>query len=171
MLGASPNNIIVSGPLLDDNKYHEFRLPKLNTKVVDINLNELGTIKDIFGPVKKPFFAIKPKKRELLSSVFTMVGQSVYTLSQSKNKSKTKSKSKSQSKIRNKSQPKSQSKSKVRTHAKSNVKLKIKSDPNTKIKSAQDPKNNNRSSKLNKNIRPKRSSQKSSNKSPPSLKK
>jgi len=36
-------------------------IPSLNDPVVDKNLNLIGIIKDVFGPVKMPYVAVKPK--------------------------------------------------------------------------------------------------------------
>ena len=36
-------------------------IPSLNDPVVDKNLQLVGIIKDVFGPVKMPYVAVKPK--------------------------------------------------------------------------------------------------------------
>ncbi|MEM0216601.1 MAG: Gar1/Naf1 family protein [Candidatus Bathyarchaeia archaeon] len=36
-------------------------LPKIGDKVVDENLNVVGEVFDIFGPVSAPYAAVKPK--------------------------------------------------------------------------------------------------------------
>ncbi|ASJ01249.1 Gar1/Naf1 family protein [Thermococcus gorgonarius] len=38
-------------------------VPNLNDRVVDKNLNFVGVVKDVFGPVKAPFIAVKPRVR------------------------------------------------------------------------------------------------------------
>jgi len=36
-------------------------VPALNETVVDKELNVIGTVKDVFGPVKGPYVAVKPR--------------------------------------------------------------------------------------------------------------
>ncbi|NJE07723.1 H/ACA RNA-protein complex protein Gar1 [Thermococcus sp. M39] len=36
-------------------------VPSLNDPVVDTNLQLVGIVKDVFGPVKMPYVAVKPK--------------------------------------------------------------------------------------------------------------
>jgi RNA-binding protein len=36
-------------------------VPNLNDRVVDKNLSIVGIVKDVFGPVKAPFVAVKPR--------------------------------------------------------------------------------------------------------------
>ncbi|WP_010480151.1 Gar1/Naf1 family protein [Thermococcus zilligii] len=38
-------------------------VPNLNDRVVDKNLNFVGVVKDVFGPVEAPFIAVKPSVR------------------------------------------------------------------------------------------------------------
>ncbi|AMM54434.1 MULTISPECIES: Gar1/Naf1 family protein [Thermococcaceae] len=39
-------------------------VPSLNDKVIDKNLRFVGIVKDVFGPVKAPYVAIKPKVKD-----------------------------------------------------------------------------------------------------------
>ncbi|AFK23243.1 Gar1/Naf1 family protein [Pyrococcus sp. ST04] len=39
-------------------------VPSLNDPVVDKKLNFIGIVKDVFGPVKMPYVAIKPKVKD-----------------------------------------------------------------------------------------------------------
>jgi len=50
-------------------------VPELNSKVVDKNLNFVGVVKDVFGPVASPYAAVKPrvKKPEDYIGVFLYV--------------------------------------------------------------------------------------------------
>jgi len=36
-------------------------IPALNDRVIDKNLQVIGIVKDVFGPVKSPYVAIKPR--------------------------------------------------------------------------------------------------------------
>lgn len=38
-------------------------VPNLNDRVVDKDLNMVGVVKDVFGPVKAPYVAVKPRVR------------------------------------------------------------------------------------------------------------
>ncbi len=38
-------------------------VPSLNSPVVDKGLTFVGTVKDVFGPVKRPYVAVKPRVR------------------------------------------------------------------------------------------------------------
>ncbi len=38
-------------------------VPSLNSPVVDKGLTLVGTVKDVFGPVNKPYVAVKPRVR------------------------------------------------------------------------------------------------------------
>ncbi len=38
-------------------------VPTLNEPVVDKNLRLVGTVKDVFGPAKMPYVAVKPRVR------------------------------------------------------------------------------------------------------------
>ena len=38
-------------------------VPSLNDPVVDKGLNVVGIVKDVFGPVKRPYVAVKPRVR------------------------------------------------------------------------------------------------------------
>lgn len=40
-------------------------VPRIGDKVVDGNLKPVGTVLDVFGPVSKPYVAVKPKTKEL----------------------------------------------------------------------------------------------------------
>jgi len=39
-------------------------VPSLNSPVVDKNLTLVGTVKDVFGPVKRPYVAVKPRVKK-----------------------------------------------------------------------------------------------------------
>ncbi|WP_297462983.1 Gar1/Naf1 family protein [Thermococcus sp.] len=39
-------------------------VPSLNDPVVDKNLTVVGFVKDVFGPVKRPYVAVKPRVRD-----------------------------------------------------------------------------------------------------------
>ncbi|MBO8174898.1 MAG: H/ACA RNA-protein complex protein Gar1 [Thermococcus sp.] len=39
-------------------------IPSLNDPVVDKNLKFIGVVKDVFGPVKMPYVAVKPKVKD-----------------------------------------------------------------------------------------------------------
>ncbi len=39
-------------------------VPSLNETVVDKSLTLVGTVKDVFGPVKRPYVAVKPRVRD-----------------------------------------------------------------------------------------------------------
>ncbi|GAB6101641.1 hypothetical protein JCM16138_08640 [Thermococcus atlanticus] len=36
-------------------------VPSLNDRVIDKELTVVGTVKDVFGPVRTPYIAVKPK--------------------------------------------------------------------------------------------------------------
>ena len=39
-------------------------VPSLNDPVVDKNLAVVGVVKDVFGPVKRPYVAVKPRVKD-----------------------------------------------------------------------------------------------------------
>ncbi len=49
--------------------------PPIGAEVVDINVKTVGTIYDVFGPVKEPYVSVRPQKGIDPSSV---VGQILY---------------------------------------------------------------------------------------------
>jgi len=53
----------------DDESY-----PDLGTSVVDEQLESIGTVVDVFGPVEAPYLAISPKDVQLVS----LVGKPLY---------------------------------------------------------------------------------------------
>jgi RNA-binding protein len=50
------------------------RYPDLGTTVVDENLDEVGGVVDVFGPVDRPYVAISPDEHELTA----LVGRPLY---------------------------------------------------------------------------------------------
>ncbi|MCP4762080.1 MAG: hypothetical protein GY870_09875 [archaeon] len=74
-VNLSTQHIIVRA----DNWNSKYRLPKLGTTIVDSNLKPCGFVSDIFGPVFKPFFSIKPTRSTSLSSFASLVGEPLYT--------------------------------------------------------------------------------------------
>ena len=68
------DDIIFNGKILirAENK------PKLGTTVVDKHKNPLGKIKQIIGPVKKPYIIVYPNKR--VKTGFGLIGTDVYIL-------------------------------------------------------------------------------------------
>ncbi len=51
------------------------KTPPIGARVVDININTVGFIIDVFGPVKEPYVAVRPQKGiDTLASV----GQILY---------------------------------------------------------------------------------------------
>ena len=64
---SKSGNLIVR---LDSNMY-----PKLGEKVFDSKLREIGKIRDIFGPVLKPYISISPTT----SDPSSFVGKLVYS--------------------------------------------------------------------------------------------
>jgi RNA-binding protein len=55
--------------------------PKIGEKVVDEKLNQVGTVFDVFGPVSKPYVAVKPSTEDPK----TLVNQNLYVGSSAKN--------------------------------------------------------------------------------------
>lgn len=49
--------------------------PGIGTPVVDENLNSVGRVVDVFGPVSKPYVAVAPNNRSRLAE---LVGQKLY---------------------------------------------------------------------------------------------
>jgi RNA-binding protein len=49
------------------------RVPNLNGRVVDKNLTFVGTVKDVFGPVDAPYVAIKPRVKNPLDYVGSLL--------------------------------------------------------------------------------------------------
>jgi RNA-binding protein len=58
------------------------KLPRLGDKVLDENLNLVGTVFDIIGPVSSPYVTVKPRKTELQG----LVGKVVYGIPSKKRK-------------------------------------------------------------------------------------
>lgn len=58
--------------------------PKIGEKVVDEKLRQLGTVFDVFGPVSKPYVAIKPNTEDPQ----TFVNQNLYVVPNTKNHKK-----------------------------------------------------------------------------------
>ena len=58
--------------------------PKIGSEVVDENLNIIGIVFDIIGPVSSPFAVIKPSVREPAK----LVNKQVYLLSKTKRSKK-----------------------------------------------------------------------------------
>lgn len=73
--GFSPSHIIVRA----DSWEKTYRIPKLGTNITDAELNPIGTVYDIIGPVSKPFFVLKVPRSKPLSSLSSLVGEPVYT--------------------------------------------------------------------------------------------
>ena len=48
--------------------------PDIGTAVVDENLNEVGTVVSVFGPVEKPYLAVSPD----VESIASYVGSPLY---------------------------------------------------------------------------------------------
>ncbi len=48
-------------------------VPSLNEPVVDKSLTLIGTVKDVFGPVKRPYVAVKPRVRNPEKYVGTLL--------------------------------------------------------------------------------------------------
>jgi len=55
--------------------------PKIGEKVVDEKLKQVGTVFDVFGPVSKPYVAVKPSTEDPK----TLVNQNLYVDSSAKN--------------------------------------------------------------------------------------
>ena len=51
-------------------------LPRIGEKVVDEKLRQVGTVFDVFGPVSKPYIAIKPS----VEDPKTLVNQNLYVV-------------------------------------------------------------------------------------------
>jgi len=51
--------------------------PKIGDVVVTKDLTEIGKISDVFGPVSRPYIAVKPNEN---SSLDSLVGQPLYVL-------------------------------------------------------------------------------------------
>ena len=62
------------------------KAPKLGSEVVDENLNVIGKVFDIIGPVSAPYVVVKPTIRELAK----LVNKQVYLLLSKTNRSKNK---------------------------------------------------------------------------------
>jgi RNA-binding protein len=56
-------------------------LPRIGEKVVDQKLKQVGTIFDVFGPVSKPYVAIKPT----IENPTSLVNQNLYAVPSAKN--------------------------------------------------------------------------------------
>ena len=76
--------------------------PSLNDVVVDKNLKVIGIVKDVFGPVKMPYIAIKPKVR----NPEELVGQILYVDKRRKEKVRKKNKREKKGKRRKRPAPK-----------------------------------------------------------------
>jgi rRNA processing protein Gar1 len=59
-------------------------IPKIGAKVVDENLEPLGKVFDILGPVSSPYASVKTKIQEKEK----LVGKMLYVLSQKRRKAK-----------------------------------------------------------------------------------
>ena len=55
--------------------------PKIGERVVDEKLRQFGTVFDVFGPVSKPYVAIKPSTE----NPQTLVNQNLYVIPYAKN--------------------------------------------------------------------------------------
>jgi RNA-binding protein len=55
--------------------------PKIGEKVVDEKLKQVGTVFDVFGPVSKPYVAVKPSTEDPK----TLVNQNLYVVAHAKN--------------------------------------------------------------------------------------
>ncbi len=53
--------------------------PELNLKVVDKNDVEIGYVSNVFGPVRKPYVAVKLRKNLGLNP-FSLVGQPLFVV-------------------------------------------------------------------------------------------
>ena len=62
------------------------KAPKLGSEVVDENLNVIGKVFDIIGPVSAPYAVVKPTIREFAK----LVNKQVYLLLSKTNRSKNK---------------------------------------------------------------------------------
>ena len=51
------------------------KTPPIGARVVDKKVQDVGTIQDVFGPVKTPYVAIRPKNSDSLSK---LIGQPLY---------------------------------------------------------------------------------------------
>lgn len=51
-------------------------MPSIGVSVVDENLDEVGRVVDVFGPVERPYLAVSPDEGVRLP---TLVGTPVYT--------------------------------------------------------------------------------------------
>lgn len=56
-------------------------LPRIGEKVVDEKLKQVGTVFDVFGPVSKPYVAVKPSMEDPKS----LVNQNLYVVPSAKN--------------------------------------------------------------------------------------
>jgi RNA-binding protein len=65
---SSHRNLIIRG---------EF-FPKLNSTVLTKRLKKIGSIYDVFGPIKSPFLSVRPFKDVPLSSLTELAGEKVY---------------------------------------------------------------------------------------------
>lgn len=65
---SSHRNLIIKG---------EF-FPKINTTVVTKRLKKIGSIYDVFGPIKSPYITVRPFKDIPLSSLIELAGEKVY---------------------------------------------------------------------------------------------
>ncbi|AFN04850.1 H/ACA RNA-protein complex protein Gar1 [Pyrococcus furiosus DSM 3638] len=65
-------------------------VPSLNDRVVDKRLQFVGIVKDVFGPVKMPYVAIKPK----VSNPEIYVGEVLYVDERKRKESPKKNKEK-----------------------------------------------------------------------------
>ncbi|AJC71816.1 MAG: H/ACA RNA-protein complex protein Gar1 [Thermococcus sp.] len=59
-------------------------VPSLNDRVVDKDLTFVGIVKDVFGPVKAPFVAVKPRVKKPES----YVGSVLYVDNRANNKAR-----------------------------------------------------------------------------------
>ena len=56
-------------------------LPKIGEKVVDEKLKQVGTVFDVFGPVSKPYVAVKPS----IEDSKLLVNRNLYVVPSAKN--------------------------------------------------------------------------------------
>jgi RNA-binding protein len=56
-------------------------LPRIGEKVVDQKLKQVGTVLDVFGPVSKPYAAVKPS----IENPASLVNQNLYVVPSAKN--------------------------------------------------------------------------------------
>ncbi|AHF80068.1 Gar1/Naf1 family protein [Thermococcus paralvinellae] len=75
-------------------------VPSLNDLVVDKNLQTIGIVKDVFGPVKMPYVAVKPK----VKNPEKYIGQVLY-VDERKRRKRAEQKSKGKSKKFKKKRP------------------------------------------------------------------